>query len=207
MSKQSSHFYAFGLFLLDASERRLSRGGQVIQLTPRQFELLWLFVQNGGHILTKHELIETIWPDTFVEEGTLTRSISRLRELLAQDAENQYIETIPRQGYRFIADVTEVSAEEKSLTPPHVEIEQPEIAARQDSLASILDPYVLRSINWYLRALKQCQLSRERLLLKIDKSEQRVELVAAYDDYIASVDQARRFGDDLLEDLDKYYGK
>src|SRR5262245_11632819 len=102
MTKQPNHFHAFGPFRLDVSERRLSRGEQAIQLTPRQFELLWLFVQHSGHILTKNELIEKLWPDTYVAEATLTRSISRLRELLAHDAESQYIETIPRQGYRFI---------------------------------------------------------------------------------------------------------
>lgn len=140
MNKQPNHFHAFGPFLLDVSERRLSRGEQAIQLTPRQFELLWLFVQHSGHILTKNELIEKLWPDTYVEEATLTRSISRLRELLAHDAENHYIETIPRQGYRFIANVTEVGAREKagveSAARLHVIIEEASLPAEQNSPAA-----------------------------------------------------------------------
>jgi Tol biopolymer transport system component/DNA-binding winged helix-turn-helix (wHTH) protein len=113
MGKQPNHFYAFGPFLLDVSEHRLSRGEQALQLTPRQFELLWLFVQHSGHILTKNELIEKLWPDTYVEEATLTRSVSRLRELLAHDVESNYIETIPRQGYRFIGEVTRIDNQEE----------------------------------------------------------------------------------------------
>lgn len=148
MSKQPNHFYAFGPFLLDASERRLFRGEQAIQLTPRQFELLWLFVQNGGHILTKNELIEKLWPDTFVEESTLTRSVSRLRELLAHDTENPFIETIPRQGYRFVASVTEVGAKEEagveSSDPLHVVIEQATLPAQQDLPAEARAPSTLQ---------------------------------------------------------------
>lgn len=147
MSKQPGHFYAFGPFLLDASERRLLRGEEAIQLTLRQFELLWLFVQSGGHILTKNELIEKLWPDTFVEEATLTRSVSRLRELLAHNAESPYIETIPRQGYRFVAYVTRVAAEEEpgveSPAPSLAVGEQASLPARQDSPVEARAPSIL----------------------------------------------------------------
>jgi hypothetical protein len=71
----------------------------------------------------------------------------------------------------------------------------------------ILDPYVLGYVDWYVRMLKQCQLSRERLMLKLDGNGQREELMTPYDDYIRSLDNARGFGSNLLKELDRYYPK
>jgi TolB-like protein/DNA-binding winged helix-turn-helix (wHTH) protein/Flp pilus assembly protein TadD len=84
------------------------REGKAVPLTPKVYEVLQLLVQNSGHMLGKEELLKAVWPDSFVEEGNLTRNISTLRAALGETSnDHQYIETIPKRGYRFIADVRE----------------------------------------------------------------------------------------------------
>ena len=97
--------YAFGPFLLDTRERRLLRDGEVVPLTLKAFDLLQILVENQGHLLQKHELLERVWPDAAVEENNLTVTISALRKALDEGpTDRQYIETVPRRGYRFVAD-------------------------------------------------------------------------------------------------------
>jgi DNA-binding winged helix-turn-helix (wHTH) protein/tetratricopeptide (TPR) repeat protein len=103
--------WAFGEYRLDEQERQLRRGGQVVPLAPKLFDLLAELVRNAGHLLHKEQLLETIWPGVVVEEGTLTRGISSLRQALGPDAGGRdYIETVPKRGYRFTADVRQASA-------------------------------------------------------------------------------------------------
>src|SRR5215211_7086625 len=98
--------YEFGPFLLDPAERVLMREGRPVPLGPKVFDLLVVLVENGGHLLGKKDLMEAVWPDSFVEEGNLTFSISSLRRALGEDRkEYRYIETVPRSGYRFVANV------------------------------------------------------------------------------------------------------
>src|SRR5438128_5936460 len=109
MSKVAQHLYEFGPFRLYTGERLLLRAGQSIQLTPKAFETLVLLVENRGHVVEKNALMEAIWPDAFVDENTLTRNISTLRKALGQDGNgHQYIETVPKLGYRFVANVEEI---------------------------------------------------------------------------------------------------
>ena len=103
---QSSIDYEFGPFRIDASERQLLRDGEVVPLTPKVFDVLLALVQNNGHILSKDEVMKIVWPDASVEEGNLARNISTLRSALGErPRDNQFIETIPWRGYRFIAPV------------------------------------------------------------------------------------------------------
>jgi DNA-binding winged helix-turn-helix (wHTH) protein/TolB-like protein/Tfp pilus assembly protein PilF len=98
--------YAFGPFLLNTRERRLLRDGEVVPLTLKAFDLLSLLAENGGHLLEKDELLRRLWPDAVVEENNLTVTMSTLRKALGEDpADRQYIETVPRRGYRFVADL------------------------------------------------------------------------------------------------------
>ncbi|MCM3905642.1 MAG: winged helix-turn-helix domain-containing protein [Pyrinomonadaceae bacterium] len=88
------------------------RGGKAVPLTPKVYELLHLLVQNSGHMLGKDELLKAVWPDSFVEEGNLTRNISTLRAALGENSNgDRYIETVPKRGYRFIAEVRESQGE------------------------------------------------------------------------------------------------
>ncbi|HSE96962.1 MAG TPA: winged helix-turn-helix domain-containing protein [Blastocatellia bacterium] len=102
-------FYEFGPFRLDATRRLLLREGKPVPLTYKAFETLAILVQNSGRVIEKDELMREVWPDTFVEEGSLARNISVLRKALGEGpSDHHYIETIPKRGYRFVARVREV---------------------------------------------------------------------------------------------------
>lgn len=112
MTKQVKQLYEFGPFLLDPSERTLLREGRPVAVTPKVLDILLVLVQHRGHLLTKKELMEAVWPDSFVEEGNLTFNVSSLRKALGEDRKEQhYIETVPRHGYRFVASVRMFEAE------------------------------------------------------------------------------------------------
>lgn len=103
MNRSLRYFYEFGPFRLDPEERQLLRDGQPVPLTPKAYETLLVLVENSGHMIAKEALIQKIWPDAFVEEGGLTRNISVLRKALSNSG--QYIQTLPRRGYRFTSCV------------------------------------------------------------------------------------------------------
>src|SRR5215469_11225243 len=104
MSPQRKHLYLFGPFRFDCEERLLLRDSEPVPLPPKVIETLSVLLENAGHLIGKDELMRRIWPDTFVEEGNLNKSISVLRKTLGQwDGGRDYIETIPKRGYRFVA--------------------------------------------------------------------------------------------------------
>jgi DNA-binding winged helix-turn-helix (wHTH) protein len=101
--------YEFGQFRVDSGERVLLRNGEIVPLPPRVFDTLLLLVRNSGRALEKEALMKELWPDTFVEEVNLAQHISLLRKALGESpTQPQFIETIPRRGYRFLAEVSEV---------------------------------------------------------------------------------------------------
>src|ERR1043166_4153385 len=105
--------YEFGPFRLDERERRLLRGGEVVPLRPKVFDVLLALVQNSERFLSKDEMMKLVWPDTAVEEGNLARNISTLRNALGEKPrECQYIETVPWRGYRFVANVKTVRSDQ-----------------------------------------------------------------------------------------------
>ncbi len=96
--------YQFGEFQLDPSQKILLRDGQHVHLELKSFLILLALVEAQGRVLGKNELMKKIWPETFVEEGNLTKNISRLRKVLSKGDESaDFIETIAKVGYRFIA--------------------------------------------------------------------------------------------------------
>src|SRR5258708_5314267 len=117
MSEPARDFYEFGEFKVDAVERLLLRRDQPVPLTQKVFDLLLLLVQNSGHVVEKDRLMREIWPDAFVEEGNLTQNISVLRKVLSDDG-RQYIQTVPRRGYRFV-HVREVMEESELFIEEH----------------------------------------------------------------------------------------
>jgi Tol biopolymer transport system component/DNA-binding winged helix-turn-helix (wHTH) protein len=99
----------FGPFLIDVSERVLQRDGQPVPLTPKAFDLLAALLERPGQLISKEELLQKVWPDTFVEESNLAYNVFSLRKALGDTAENSsYIETVPKKGYRFTAVVRPV---------------------------------------------------------------------------------------------------
>jgi DNA-binding winged helix-turn-helix (wHTH) protein/TolB-like protein/TPR repeat protein len=110
MQLQTNRFYDFGEFRLDITQRVLFRNGSPLPLTPKVFDTLAVLVEHAGRILEKDELMKKVWRDSFVEEANLAVNISSIRKALGESAGGaQFIETIPRRGYRFVAEVTEVS--------------------------------------------------------------------------------------------------
>ncbi len=100
--------YEFGKFRCDPREHLLLCEGKPVSLAPKSFEILVVLIQSHGRLLTKDELMHLAWPDSFVEEGNLTVNISALRKVLGETADGQqYIETVPKRGYRFVAPVNE----------------------------------------------------------------------------------------------------
>jgi Tol biopolymer transport system component/DNA-binding winged helix-turn-helix (wHTH) protein len=106
MSQSSIKLYEFGAFRLDAAERVLWRGEEMITLPPKVFETLWVLVKEGGRVVSKSELMDAVWADAIVEESNLSQNIYTLRRALGVDEQGrQFIETIPRRGYRFAVPV------------------------------------------------------------------------------------------------------
>jgi DNA-binding winged helix-turn-helix (wHTH) protein/tetratricopeptide (TPR) repeat protein len=108
---RETEVYEFGPFRLDAAVRRLEREGAPVTLTAKLFDILLLLVGRRGELVTKGEMIAEVWSDRVVEENNLTVSISALRKALGEtnDGRRQYIETVPKYGYRFVAQVRRVT--------------------------------------------------------------------------------------------------
>lgn len=105
---KQKRYFEFGEFQLDVRERSLLRNGEAVQVTPKAFDTLVILVENAGSLVEKDEMMRAVWPDSFVEEIGLARNISVLRKLLGEDpGEQQFIETVPKRGYRFKAQVRE----------------------------------------------------------------------------------------------------
>ncbi len=110
--RRRSKVYEFNGFRLEGTQRRLMYRGQPVPLKGKILDLLLFLVEMRGQLVVKEELMKKIWPDAIVEENNITVSMSILRKTLGEDRSMpKFIETIPRQGYRFIAEVTEVSLE------------------------------------------------------------------------------------------------
>src|SRR5947199_4986190 len=106
MRQQTRRTYEFGPFRLDPMKRILLRDSRQVQLTPKAFDTLLTLVEASGQLLEKDALMQRVWPDSFVEEGSLTVNISTLRKVLGDN--RGYIVTVPGRGYRFVAGVREL---------------------------------------------------------------------------------------------------
>src|SRR5687767_1522025 len=107
MSSGTIHLYEFGPYRLDVQRHVLLRADRIVPLAPKTFDLLLLLVQSEGRALSKHNLMTALWPDTVVEEANLSFQIATLRKALTGEA--RWIETIPKRGYRFSADVRTIT--------------------------------------------------------------------------------------------------
>jgi pimeloyl-ACP methyl ester carboxylesterase/DNA-binding winged helix-turn-helix (wHTH) protein/class 3 adenylate cyclase len=101
LSRPPNRFYSFGVFRVDPVERLLFKDDREVALTPKVFDTLLVLLENSSHVLTKQELMRKVWPDSFVEENNLAQNVSILRKALGGD----YIQTVPKRGYRFVGDV------------------------------------------------------------------------------------------------------
>src|ERR1700752_3841281 len=110
--------FAFGPYRLDVHERQLHRDGQPVPLPPKLFDLLTTMVQQSGHLVPKQDLLGAVWGDVVVEEGSLTRAISSLRQLLGTSRDGEdYVQTVAKRGYRFTASVQESAVDRPERAP------------------------------------------------------------------------------------------
>ena len=117
MTKQVKRLYEFGPFHLDTTEGVLRRNGREIVLRPKENLVLLTLVENSRHVVTKEVFLEKCWPDRFVEEANITVAISSLRRILDEEGDGyEYIETVPKRGYRFTASVKQIVFEDSIPT-------------------------------------------------------------------------------------------
>ncbi|MGA7633253.1 MAG: winged helix-turn-helix domain-containing protein [Terriglobales bacterium] len=121
MSSVNNNLYAFADFSLDPQNRVVRRSGATVPLTPKAFDLLLVLVQNAGRIVSKDELMKTVWPDSFVEESNLTQTVFMVRKALDETPDRRYIQTVQGQGYRFLVPVKEATLEGPEGEPPGTE--------------------------------------------------------------------------------------
>jgi DNA-binding winged helix-turn-helix (wHTH) protein/TolB-like protein/Flp pilus assembly protein TadD len=164
MSRQARYLYEFGPFRLEETERLLLREGRPVPLPPKVFETLLLLVQRSGHVVEKDEIMKVIWHDSFVEEANLTQNVFTLRKALGEDKNgNVYIETVPKRGYRFVANVREVGGEDadpeiERPTATQIITEEDEEPSRQDqasqkTLAGVTSRHTRKAASWIRRPI------------------------------------------------------
>ncbi len=145
----------FGEFLLDIEEKVLLRDGERLPINPKTFQLLVALLENHGHLVEKAQLIKTLWPDSFVEDANLSFTVSLLRKALGDDAQKpRFIETVPRRGYRFVADVHEILNGNGSSGPSVTSIEQktadsPKLRKLVLGVAGFLILGLIAGVLWY----------------------------------------------------------
>jgi eukaryotic-like serine/threonine-protein kinase len=168
MHRRPGHFYEFESFCLDVRERLLTQRGKDIPLAPKTFEALLVFVRDPGHLIHKDDLLKQLWPDTFVEEANLTKHISLLRKVLGKTGTGQeYIETIPKHGYRFVVSVTE-----RDGLP---EESEEEVFAFPGSMETTADPdETVSSHSSDTESVPLLEARRARIHLGRDPAEQEV---------------------------------
>src|SRR5215203_641864 len=143
MSNKTLILYEFDEFRVDADQKCLWYADQLVSLTPKAFETLLVLIRRRGEIVAKDVLLDEVWADTFVEESTLSQNILTLRKTLgAFEKDKQFIVTVPRRGYRFVAKVKEISADEEFFvvekhTRTHIVAEQKEIHDSKDTETAI----------------------------------------------------------------------
>jgi Tol biopolymer transport system component/DNA-binding winged helix-turn-helix (wHTH) protein len=149
MSNPLNRLYEFGSFRLDTESGTLWRGNDVIPISPKAAEVLKLLVSKEGQVVSKKEIFDSVWADTFVEDGVLTQNIYTLRHALGLDSSGkQFIETVPRRGYRFAETVTalpiagtreeELRVEERDRNGNSSSVHSP--TADHDSATNLLSP-------------------------------------------------------------------
>ena len=153
-SLADGYLYRFGQFALDSRKRTVSRADSPVSLTPKAFDVLLFLVQNPNRLITKEELLQAVWGDTFVEEGNLTQYISHLRKALGNNSEDtRLIVTIARKGYQFTADVAVAEAADTAIQATvRVSTDESSLADTQPALRSPADEAVPRAPRHWRKA-------------------------------------------------------
>lgn len=127
---EKPHIYQFDEYLIDTAEETLRRNGEKVIINRRTFQVLSLLVERAGQIVTKQEFFDTVWTDAFVQDNSLTVTMTTLRKILGDDAKQaKFIENLPRKGYRFIGagkigadELSTAQVEEKNIIAPTADV-------------------------------------------------------------------------------------
>lgn len=139
MEQKTFTFYEFDAFRVDAGKRCLWHSDELVSLTPKAFETLLALIRHRGEIVDKEVLLDEVWADTFVEESTLSQNILTLRKALSVfEKDKPFIVTVPRRGYRFVADVREIVCDDEFLVVERRS--RTHIVARQHEIHDSADP-------------------------------------------------------------------
>jgi TolB-like protein/DNA-binding winged helix-turn-helix (wHTH) protein/Flp pilus assembly protein TadD len=199
MARQLKQLYEFGAFRLDSAERLLLRNGQPLPLTPKAYETLLALVEGSGHVLEKDDLLKRVWPDTFVEEATLAQNVFTLRKVLGDTAEgHQYIETVPKRGYRFVAAVKEVGGPAETSHPGVLEPAVRRRGRRALPLAAVAVVAALLAVAYF---------ARERLGFKHSPPAGRVMLAVLPFENLTGDTEQEYFSDGLTEEMITQLGR
>lgn len=141
MSQQEQEIYEFGNFQLDIGKGVLLCENQPVTLQWKTFEMLCTLVKSNGNLITRDELMNELWADTFVEENNLSQHIRTLRKTLG-DGENgsRFIETVPRRGYRFLPEVQVIDFAKQTISgvpPNNLSIQPDTLIGRETEIAEI----------------------------------------------------------------------
>jgi len=118
--KEDRLVYDFGPFRIDVTERVLFRNNVPVPLTSKAFDTLLALVRHAGQVVTKGDLLKSVWPETVVEENNLNQNVSAIRKALREGLEGRrYIETVPRRGYRFVAQLSSKWTSSPAAGAPH----------------------------------------------------------------------------------------
>jgi TolB-like protein/tetratricopeptide (TPR) repeat protein len=167
MSSVPEFLYQFGPFNVSGRERVLLREGVPVSLAPKALDILLVLIRNSGHLVTKEQLMAEVWPATYVEEANLTQNVSILRKVLNDGVEgSSYIETVPRRGYRFLAQVQRIPEVESDAATSDAPAEKvyrllaimPFVNASQDDQMEYLSEGITESIISSLSHLPQLRV-------------------------------------------------
>src|ERR1700740_141777 len=148
-----NNLHRFGQFALDSRRRTLSRADSPVSLTPTAFDVLLFLVQNPNRLVTKQELLQAVWGDTFVEEGNLTQYISHLRKALGDNSEDaRLIVTIARKGYKFAADVIIAESVDIAMQAAVQVSAESSVASRQPPIGSRAEKVVPKAPGHWRKA-------------------------------------------------------
>jgi len=154
------HLWEFDGYRLDGERRVLLRGADVVQLTAKAFDILLVLVQRRGQVVSKDDLMEAVWPDSFVEEANLSQNVHLVRRALGEKAqENRYIATLPGRGYSFVANATQMSDGENTksdvdtLPVLPTRLPEPSPSDESESIFARIRTYASARKGWVLLAL------------------------------------------------------
>jgi DNA-binding winged helix-turn-helix (wHTH) protein len=150
--RQATGDFRLADWLVQPSLNRLSCGEREVQVEPKLMDVLVYLAKNAGQVVSKNDITDAVWPDLFITESVITRSIAGLRRAFGDDAKNpRFIETISKRGYRLIADVDRALETEAQPTPAHTPYHSPANAAARSPVPYVVGQWV-RGDNFYGRA-------------------------------------------------------